>query len=125
MARRVSVGSKAQYSTLVSNEDYEAVTKNRWTFKISHPPKGGVYARRHYRVSGRRITLLLSHFILGRAGKERPSPAHSADHKNRNTLDDRRENLRWATRKEQAANKSKKSVLNPVLQALIHEEVPF
>lgn len=124
MPRRIPVGAKAQYSTLISNEDYEAVSANRWTYKLSHPPSGAVYARRHFRVRGRRYTLLLSHFILERAGIARPSPIHTADHKNRNTLDDRRENLHWLTPKEQAKNRKKKH-LNPVLQALIHEEIPF
>lgn len=104
MARRISLGRGAKYSTLVSNEDYLAVVKNRWSFKRSKRCKN-IYARRHRRKNGTRQTLLLSHFILiERMNIPRPSPEHTADHIDGDTLNDQRYNLRWATAKEQRRN---------------------
>lgn len=44
--------------------------------------------------------------VCKRAHGPRPSPRHQVDHANRNTLDNRRENLRWANRRQQARNRA-------------------
>ena len=46
-------------------------------------------------------TIYMHREILGTP----PSPKHEADHRNGNTLDNRKENLRWATRVENMRNK--------------------
>lgn len=104
-----SIGADCQYSVLVSPEDLERLTRWRWNFKRS---RGGlIYARRSTplpRVGGKQPqkTVLMHIYILEvLMGLPRPSPIHTGDHRNRNTLDNRRENLRWATPQEQEANK--------------------
>ena len=36
---------------------------------------------------------------------EKPTPLHTCDHKNGNSIDNQIDNLRWATRGEQLANR--------------------
>lgn len=130
MPRLVSVGRRAQYATLVDDEDYHAVAANRWTFLVSHPrgPTTLVYVRRHRRILQEGIhvrqTLYLARFILEVCmGCPCPTPDHSADHRNGDTLDNRRSNLRWATRKEQAANRRNRRHLAPALREMLEDPI--
>jgi hypothetical protein len=75
---------------LVDDQDYEAVSSYKWHANFQH---GSWYARRN--VSPGKIQSLHS-FIL--PGIER------IDHKNQNGLDNRRHNLREATRSQNRAN---------------------
>jgi hypothetical protein len=44
---------------------------------------------------GNEVTILLPEFILGNAGRPRPSPKHRIKHKNGNWLDNQKHNLEW------------------------------
>jgi len=132
MAKTLSVGRRAQYHTIVDNEDYHAVLAFKWTFLVSHPRSANpnIYVRRHRRIlqDGFRVrqTYFLAWFILEVCmGLPRPTPEHTADHKNGDTLDNRRTNLRWATRKEQAANRRSKRNLIATLRDYIADPIPF
>jgi hypothetical protein len=104
--RIILAGRSRQYETFVSAEDYEHLTQWLWTFAVSHPRHGGlVYVRRSIRVSDVNVTLFMHHVVLERMGRPRPSSRHTADHVNGNSLDNQRHNLRWATRKQQMANR--------------------
>ncbi len=106
--RVLYLGSRNQYETLVDAKYHSELTKWKWTFKISSKRYSShVYGRRCVWRGGRKTTLLLSHEVLRLAGKERPSAVHTADHKNNNTLDDRAENLRWATKTTQSRNQKR------------------
>lgn len=80
---------------LVDDEDYEEVSKLRW-----HYNKG--YAKHSYQENGRAKFIFMHRFIMkARDGEE-------VDHRNSiNTLDNRRSNLRIATRSQNAANRKK------------------
>jgi len=106
--REIIVGAREQYVARVSPEDYTYLVRWRWTFKISRG--GNVYARRCTWVGSRRdgtrrkVTILMHDVVMARKGVERPSPDHTADHGNRDTLDNRRDNLEWADKSQQAKN---------------------
>jgi hypothetical protein len=76
---------------LVSDEDYENVKQYSWYYS-----NGYVQGR----VNGKVISL--HHFILGK-----PEKGYVVDHINKNKLDNRRENLRFATLKLNAHNRDK------------------
>jgi hypothetical protein len=109
--RVIILGAREQHETIVSEEDFEFLTQWRWSFKISSWKYGhNAYARRHRRINGVRYTILLHDVILiERMGLPRPSELHTADHKNRDSLDNTRGNLEWATKKEQVANQKRRS----------------
>jgi hypothetical protein len=87
---------------IVDDDDYEKL-KN---FKYSLNNCG--YARRYdklsYKLSKKRTDVLMSHDILGK-----PPKGISIDHADRNRLNNCKCNLRFATRSQNNANKSKSS----------------
>ena len=70
---------------LIDDDDLELVGRHRW-FPLRS--KGDVYARRQVRAGGRRFTVLMHRFLLGVTDSD-----VRVDHRNHNTLDNRRENL--------------------------------
>jgi len=87
---------------IVDAADYDWLRRWRWQ---AHWAKdtGSYYARRGIRdkVSGKHRQIKMHHLILGLKHGER------GDHRNRNTLDNRRENLRLATPRQNAQNRAK------------------
>lgn len=113
---RIPLGTRGLYDAIVDTGDYAALAQWRWNWKRSRG--GGIYARRgggRIRSTGAlRPTILMHVFILETLkGEPRPSPEHTPDHINRNSLDNRRDNLKWATRREQGLNqrRGRKSAL--------------
>lgn len=82
MARWIALGD-GRYAA-IDEEDYFLASKIVWHFD-------GVYARSN--AVGR-----MHEFLMGK------QPGFMVDHKNRNQLDNRRSNLRWATRAQNMAN---------------------
>jgi hypothetical protein len=77
---------------LVSPEDYEVVNSRRW-YRTSH----GYAATRVYSEDGRSTLMYMHRYLMDH-------PESEVDHVNRHKLDNRRENLRLATRKENVGN---------------------
>ena len=84
--------------TLIDLADWLLVRDHRWYAAELYP--GRWYAQTNIRKSDRRrVTLQLSRLIL------MPVPDHEVDHRNGETLDNRRCNLRVCTRIENARNR--------------------
>jgi hypothetical protein len=110
--RTITIGARTQFIVKVSPEDYDFLMQWKWTYARSHGQWSGlVYARRSIRVGDANVTILMHHLIIARMGIERPTERHQVDHENGDSLDNRRVNgrrrqqLRWLTPKENAANK--------------------
>lgn len=86
------------YMALLSAADAERVLAFRWRVHINQ--NGRIYAVRSIREGRYNRPVYLHRFILDAA------PGETIDHRNGNGLDDRRENLRRATKQQNAANVS-------------------
>lgn len=94
MAREVPLGHGRV--ALVDEADYERVAAHKWHAARSSQKRENYYAT--CRIAGR--TTYMHRFILGAAA------GIEVDHANRNGLDNRRVNLRAATRAQNGANKT-------------------
>jgi hypothetical protein len=84
--------------TLVDDEDYDLVMQWRWQAQ-PHYRTGRTYARRvEEDAAGTRHTVLLHRFLMS------PPEGMQVDHINRDSLDNRRSNLRLCTPSENARN---------------------
>lgn len=77
---------------MVDDEDADSVSKYKWHLI-------GAYAARSIKVEGKRRTIFLHHFIIGRPGR-----GFMVDHSNGDKLDNRRFNLRFATYSQNGHN---------------------
>lgn len=84
---------------IVDDADYEWLSRFKWS-AVSNPTYG-FYAVRYERESGVRKVILMHRVIMQAADD------FEIDHRNGNTLDNQRANLRVATRAENAQNRSK------------------
>lgn len=76
---------------IVDAEDVPAISEFSWRVRENH---GNLYAR----ANSNNRSILMHRLILG------AKPGQIVDHINRNGLDNRRENLRFATRRQNFAN---------------------
>jgi hypothetical protein len=82
---------------LVSDEDYEFLNQWKWH---TQKQRNTFYAKKRVHKPDGKWAIISMHQILA----ERLGFKHRADHKNRNGLDNRRNNLRDATNKQNAEN---------------------
>lgn len=103
--RNIWLNAELTLAALVDPEDYDFFSRWRWFAK---PNSRGLkfYAFRGTSIAGvRGVSLYLHVEILKRFKPERPSPRHTqGDHRNGDSLDCRRLNLRWATPSENRLN---------------------
>lgn len=115
--RIIYLGKHNQYECRVSEEDYDYLIRWCWSFKRSSRKYTQlVYARRggsignHRKGDRRHKTILMHHEIMARKGEpDPPTPEHTVDHRDGDTLNNERDNLMWATKKEQAANRRRRN----------------
>tara|TARA_B110000902_G_C14187585_1_gene542923 strand:+ start:595 stop:1143 length:549 start_codon:yes stop_codon:yes gene_type:complete len=84
--------------------------------------KHGGYIRIWYK--GRHRFL---HDLIMRRMEDKPSDKYSVDHINQDKLDNRRENLRWATQSQQNRNRGKKNrskIARPLPEGLTQDMMP-
>lgn len=86
-------------SAIVDDEDYESLIKNKWF--ASRSRGGNAYAMRIVRVNNKRRQILMHREILG---LPRVATNLYGDHVNRDPLDNRRCNLRIATKSQNTVN---------------------
>jgi hypothetical protein len=89
---------------LIDEEDYERVSKYRWSPYPANSACGGFYAATWFHVPGspKPQTMRMHRFLLG------APPGVLVDHENHDGLDNRRCNIRLADRTQNAANARKK-----------------
>lgn len=81
---------------LIDDEDYELVSQHRW---CAHKIRNCFYAETSLPRNGQKQrSIRMHHLIIGK--KE----GYLVDHKNRNGLDNRKENLRFVNTKQNAMN---------------------
>lgn len=91
----VQLGIREKFDVLIDEDDLPKVLKYRWThLKKTRDGSGDVYFRAY--VQGK--TVYLHRFLTG------ASSSFVVDHANRNTLDNRKSNLRIATKSQNSAN---------------------
>jgi len=96
---RIYGNDQASIWAIVDEEDYHWFVQWRWTAKVSRGGKKIYLFRPAYAGGARRRSIYLHVEIMKRTGIEPPSAVHGiTDHRNGNSLDCRRRNLRWATR---------------------------
>lgn len=87
---------------IVDDDDYEELNKFKW--QVTRDRSGTFYARRTTsRVSGNQRTVRMSRQILGAMTGEH------VDHRNHDTLDNRRANIRLCTPSQNHGNRRKRS----------------
>jgi len=96
------------YVTVVDDEDYDMLMQWKWQARPTRSSgkyirnKTDVYAARTGKDKGRSYPILLHRLIMG-------FPACQVDHKNGNTLDNQKTNLRLCTNSSNRANSAKMS----------------
>jgi hypothetical protein len=103
--RRIRLDPQGQYAVTVDACDFAYLHRWKWTLLRKSWPYGtNIYARRDVRVDGRTRTIFMHRMILRRRMRL-PSPRHQCDHRDIDSLNNTRRNLRWATRRQQFMNR--------------------
>lgn len=93
------IKTKNGKTALVDDEDFERVNSFRWFFVRSSTGRGSGYFATGRGRNGKKM-VYLHHAIIGRPVNRKMS----VDHVNGNGLDNRKENLRFATARQQRQN---------------------
>lgn len=86
------------YTAIVDDDDYDDVSRHKWCAIVTGQHIKRVYAMRRETIDGRSVYILLHRQIM-----KAPSEL-DVDHKNHDTLDCRKDNMRLATRSQNLAN---------------------
>lgn len=94
--------SKGQH-TIIDSEDYDRVMQHRW---FCTNIRGRLYAYGYAGEKGKKKSMSMHRFIIG------AKKGQITDHKNRNTLDNRKENLRLCTTVQNNTNSLRKNTVS-------------
>jgi hypothetical protein len=95
----IYLGARELFKAKVSPEDYSfLLSMGAWSYVVNRG--NNIYARRGTGHRGR-TTIMKHRIVCERAHGPPPSPIHTPDHRDWDTLNNTRENLRWRTPKEQ------------------------
>jgi len=97
--KKIDISTKKYPNTfaLVDDEDYERMNKYKWN---PQDHKSGLYAERQIRIKGmRNLKIKMSREIMRYVGGK------IVDHKNHDSLDNRKDNLRLCTKSQNQMNK--------------------
>lgn len=83
--------------TIVDDEDFEKLNQFKW---YAHKIRKNYYAERKITLNGKKFTIRMHRQLIPCCEGKQP------DHKNRNSLDNRKSNLRIATHSQNSQNRS-------------------
>lgn len=122
--RRIWLSSREPIWTLVDAVDFDWLSANVWNIWHAGNGRGDSWMKYAKRNVGReRSTVRMHREIMIAADPGRDDAflaAHFVDHVNGQTLDNRRANLRWATKRENIANRRARGTA-PSLEAIVRE----
>jgi hypothetical protein len=104
----ICLSSRFDVQALVDARDYEWVTRYLWCHTYGKDDDwrdNKIYARRAVHTPSGNKTVWMHREILERFAGPPPSVHHVGDHINGDSLDNRRENLRWATQSMNSRNR--------------------
>lgn len=105
--RRIRIGAREQYAVTVDARDFAFLSQWRWSVGRTVWRYGAnIYAKRLVQENGRRRTIFMHRVILRRRMRlAPPSRRHECDHRDIDSLNNTRRNLRWVTRRQQLINR--------------------
>jgi hypothetical protein len=115
--RAIWLSTKHQIWTLVDAVDFEWLTAVNWNISWGSRTPWQIYAKRN--VGADRATVRMHREIMIAADADGFAEHLFVDHINGQTLDNRRANLRWATRTENIANTRRVAGLIKPLPAIL------
>lgn len=99
-------------AALVDDDDYERLSVRKWR---AYQDNGIWYAMMRKKIGGRRIEIPMHHVILGK-----PPEGYVTDHKDRDGLNNQRENLRHVTHRQNGQNRRKRVSRFPGVRPVNH-----
>ncbi len=105
--RRIRIGPRGRYAVTVDARDFAFLTQWKWSaLRTVWRYGANIYAKRFVQVNGRQRTVLMHRVILRqRMRLAPPSRRHQCDHRDIDSLNNTRRNLRWVTRRQQLINR--------------------
>ncbi len=101
--KEIQLSNKGKYNfvAIVDDEDYERVSRHRW---YARKNRNYFYAITGTVINGERKNLYMHKLVMNHTGD-----AEIVDHKNRNTLDNQKGNLRICDRSQNRVNSRKRT----------------
>jgi hypothetical protein len=109
--RRVTLSVRHDIWCLVDADDYDWIILKNWNWGWHTKTPHKYYAKRN--IGPARSTVYLHREIMARVC-DPPAPGLHVDHRNGQSLDNRKANLRWVTPRENIANRFGQALIPPL-----------